>query len=68
MSKTKTQAIFQAYFIFWAAYYSANQFGGTCIKTAAEFAALDAINMGKQGKWTEADYLDDLQYLKAKTA
>lgn len=54
------------YIEIWTAYYAANPFAGTCAKAAAEFAAMDCINTGKRGGWTEADFLDDLEYWKSK--
>jgi hypothetical protein len=68
MTKQQTQEIFQKYFAMWVAYYSKKEFCGQCPKVAAEFATLDCMNVGKNANWTEADYLDDLQYWSAKAA
>ena len=68
MSQSQMKAVFQKYFSMWLAHYSKQEFGGQCPKVAAEFAALDCMNVGKQANWSEADYLDDLQYWEVKTA
>ena len=68
MTKQQTKEIFTKYFAVWFAHYSKGNFGGTSAKDAAEFAALDCINTGKNGNWIEADYLDDLAYWSTKLA
>lgn len=62
------QEIFAKYLALWTAHYSKTQFAGTSIEAAASYAAMDCMNVGKRSNWSEAEYIDDLEYWASKLA
>lgn len=55
---------YQKYLAIWTRYYSNNEFGGTSVGAAAEYAALDCMNQCKG--WSQAEIDDDLAYWEQK--
>ena len=56
------------YIAIWTAHYSKTQFGGTSLEAAAVYAAMDCMNVGKRNSWSEAEYIDDIEYWTGKLA
>ena len=58
--------IFAQYLALWTIYYSNNPFGGASLEVAATYAAMDCMNIGKRSNWSEAEFIDDIQYWSEK--